>query len=335
MGVFVADSCLFRNHSEIRSCESGKREARAVLFAAMHTKAFPYISLLGFIWGANLVVSRFGIGQFGSVVFAGLRLVIAGLAFVLVYAFSSRQLSRDRNLWRHAAILGFIGTAIPMTAMLSSLNFQSAGLSALLITTAPAFIALASHFFLPDEKLTRYKGIGVLMALTGALLVVGLGETGLAEQKEADPIGYLLVFTAIVFETTGAIYIRKYMRNMDIFDVTAIRVSVAGIIVLPLGLIFQGFEGGNVTGQGIISLLYAALAAAFMGQFLAFYITQRFGTTAFSLTAYIIPVVAAILGVLLLDETVTVWMAVGLVLIAIGIKLINRRDVAAVIQDPL
>lgn len=298
----------------------------------MHTKAFPYISLLGLLWGANLVVSRFGVGQFGSVVFAGLRLVIAGLAFALVYALSSRTMPRNRQLWRHAATLGIIGTAVPMTAMLSSLNFQSAGLSALLITTTPAFMALAAHFLLPDEKLNLFKGIGVLSALTGAMLVVGLGETGLADQ-EANPIGYLLVFTAVVFETAGAIYIRKYMRNLEIFDVTAIRVSVAGLIVLPLGLILQGFDASNVTTQGFVALLYAALAAAFVGQLLAFYITQRFGATAFSLTAYIVPVAAAVLGVVLLDETVTLSMGIGLALIAFGIMLINRKNGVMVVQD--
>ena len=301
----------------------------------MHTKAFPYILLLGTLWGSNLVISRFSVGQFGSVVFAGLRLAIAGSAFILVYVFTSRKVPRDRNLWRHATTLGIIGTAVPMTALISSLNYQSSGLSALLITSAPAFMAVAAHIFLPDEKLTRFKGIGVILALMGALLIVGRGETGLADTTQANPIGYILVLITILFETTGAMYIRTFMQNLDTFDVTAIRVSVAGLVVLPLGLLWQGLDTANVTVQGVLGLLYATFAAAFFGQLLAFYITRRFGATAFSLTAYVVPVVAAVFGVILLDETVTIWMAAGLVFIITGIMLINRRDRATILQEPI
>lgn len=306
-----------------------------VSFAAMHTKAFPYIAVLGSLWGTNIVVSRFAVGQFGSVVFAGLRLALAAMAFVLVYAFSSRKLPRDRTLWRQAAFIGIIGTAVPMTALLSSLNFQSGGLTALLITTAPAFMAIAAHLFLPDEKLTRNKGLGVLIALLGALLIVGRGETGLSDSTQANPIGYLLVFTTILFETASAMYIRKNMQNLDAFDVTAVRVSVASLVVLPLGLFWQGLETDMVTPVGMLALFFAAFAAAFVGQLMAFYITQRFGATTYSLTSYVVPVVAAVVGVILLDETVTIWMAGGMLLIAFGIMLINRRDKMTVLQEPL
>lgn len=298
----------------------------------MHTKAFPYILLLGLLWGSNLVVSRFAVGQFGGVMFAGLRLAVAGLAFVLVFLVTSRPFPRDRRLWRHAATLGVLGTAVPMTSMVSSLQFQSSGVTALLITTSPAFMALAAHLFLPDEKLNRNKSIGVFLALSGALLIVSRGETGLAGTTVANPIGYLLVLIAILFETAGAMYIRTYMRQLDPFDVSAIRVCVAGLVVLPLGFLWQGIDAGQVTPQGIVALVYAGLAAAFAGQLMAFYVTQRFGATAFSLTAYIIPVVAAVLGVLLLDEKVTSWMGAGMVLVILGIMLINRRQKEAPVQ---
>ncbi|MCB0158950.1 MAG: DMT family transporter, partial [Caldilineaceae bacterium] len=69
---------------------------------------------------------------------------------------------------------------------------------------------------------------------------------------------------------------------------------------------------------------YASLVGALGGQFLAFYITRRFGATAFSLTSYLIPVVATVFGVLILGEIVTWGMVVGVVLIGSGVYLINR-----------
>ena len=58
----------------------------------------------------------------------------------------------------------------------------------------------------------------------------------------------------------------------------------------------------------------------------SFYIVKRFGATASAMTAYVIPVVASIGGYLLLDETITLGMVGGMVLIVMGIALINQRE---------
>ena len=291
----------------------------------MHTKAFPYIVLLGFIWGTNLVISRFGVGQLGGVLFTGLRLAAGSISFISVIVFTKKEWPRDGRLWKHAMVIGVIGTALPMTAILSSLQFQSAGVTAVLITTAPAFITLAAHFFLPDERLTLVKSLGVMLALSGAMVVVLRGETGLPDVEQASIWGYLLVLVNILMESATAVYVRRNMRQMDAFSVSSIRITTAALLVLPVGVATQGGNVTAVTPLGILALCYAGFIAVFFGQYLAFYITQRFGATAFSLTAYIIPVVAAITGVFLLGETITIWMLVGMLLVASGIMLINRQ----------
>lgn len=292
----------------------------------MHTKAFPYIGLLGLLWGSNLVVMRLGAGQFDPILFTGIRLLVASLAFVLVYTFSGRRLiPTDPKLWRSGAFLGVISTAVPMTAIIFSLTLQSSGVTALLITTAPAFISLAAHFFLPDERLNGRKSIGILLALSGAGLVVLRGESGLPDVSQGSPLGYALVLFAIGFETIGVVYIRKRMQQLSAFDVTAVRLTTAALIVLPLALLLRGFNISQVTTVGWLSLFYAALVGAFSAQMLAFHITKKFGATAFSLVSYVIPVVAAITGVLWLGETITGWMVAGMVLIGGGILLINGR----------
>jgi drug/metabolite transporter (DMT)-like permease len=261
----------------------------------MHTKAFPYIILLGFLWGTNLVVARVGVSQFDPMLFVGLRLLLASLAFIVVYTFSGRRvIPTDRKLWLSAAFLGVFSTAIPMTAMLTSLTYQSSGITALLITTAPAFITVAAHFSLPDERLNTRKVLGVLLALGGAGLIVVRGESGLPDVAQGSPVGYGLVLFAMLFETAGTIFIRQRMQQFSSFDVTAVRLTVAGLAVLPIALLLRGFDLSLVTTSGWVSLVYAALGGAFAAQMLAFYITKQFGATAFSLTSYVIPVVAAI-----------------------------------------
>lgn len=293
----------------------------------MSPQALPYIILLGILFGSTLVVSRFSVGQFQSLTYIGLRLTLAGLAHVVIYLFSKgRHWPRGRQLWGRSAVLGIFATAIPMTAIVSSLQFQSSGVTSVLVTTSPALTVLMAHFLLPDESLTRRKSLGVILALAGAVLLAIRGESGLPDVERASPVGYLLVMGAMVSASASTIYARKYMRDLDTFDVASVRMWVAALAIMPLSLLLVGFDLSQVTGQGYAALLYAAFVGTFAGMMLAFYNIQRFGATASALTAYVIPIVATLGGVLLLDETITSAMLLGMALIVGGVAIINRRQ---------
>lgn len=294
----------------------------------MTLQSLPYITLLGFLFGSTLVVSRFSIGQFAPTTYIGLRLSLAGLAFVLIYLIASRRRPwpTDRRLWKHAAVLGILGTAVPMTGFVSALQYLSSGLASVLITTGPAVTLLLAHIFLPDESLTRRKAAGVALALGGAVLLALRGESGLG--GSANPIGYLLIFMGILFGNSATIYARKYMRDFDSFDVTSIRMFAAALVVMPLSAVSVGFDLQAVTGAGYLALLWASIIGTFAGMLLAFYNIKRFGATVAAMTAYIIPIVAGLGGALLLDEKITPIMLVGMLLIVVGITIINRKKTA-------
>jgi drug/metabolite transporter (DMT)-like permease len=288
-------------------------------------QALPYILLLGFLFGSSLVASRFSVGQFQPVTYIGIRLVLASLCYVATYTFVRRRTwPRSASLWKRAALQGVFGTAIPMVTVISSLQFQSAGLTSVLMTASPAVTVLLAHFFLPDESLTPMKGAGVSLALGGAVLLVMLGESGLPGVSQANPLGYGLVALGILSGSSMTIYARKYMRNYDFFDVSSVRMFTAALVVMPLSALMVGVDLSGVDGRGCTVLLYAALAGTFIGQMLSFYSIKRFGATAASMPMYIIPVVATLGGALLLGERITGGMLVGMTLIAAGIALITN-----------
>jgi drug/metabolite transporter (DMT)-like permease len=288
-------------------------------------QALPYILLQGFLFGSTLVVSRFSVGQFEPTIYIGIRLVLASLCHVAVYSLvRNREWPRSPDLWRNAALLGLLGTAVPMVAIVSSLQFQSAGLTSLLLTAGPAVTVLMAHFFLPDETLNRTKGAGVVLALGGAVFLLALGESGLPDVSQASPLGYGLVLVAVSCGSGMTIYARKYMRDYDYFDVASVRMVTAALAVMPLSALLVGVNLSGVDARGYMALVYAALVGTFSGMMLAFYNVKRFGATASAMPLYVIPVVATLGGALLLGEQITAGMLAGVALIAAGIALINR-----------
>jgi drug/metabolite transporter (DMT)-like permease len=291
----------------------------------MTLQALPTIGLLGLVYGTTLIASRFGVGQFAPTTFIGLRLMLAGLGHAAVYLLGRRPLPRSRGLWRHATVLGTLGTAVPMIGIVGSLQFQSSGVTALLLTTGPAFTVLLAHFFLPDERLTRRAGMGVALALSGAALLALRGESGLADVRRASSLGYGMVLGAMIVVSMTLIYTRRYMRDLDRFDVGSVRMWTAAAVVMPLSALLVGVDVAGVDGRGVAALLFGGLVGSFAGMQLEFAAVQRFGATATAMTSYVIPIVAGVGGVLVLSEQFTLFMLLGMGLIVGGIALIQRR----------
>jgi drug/metabolite transporter (DMT)-like permease len=291
------------------------------------SQALPFILLQGFLWGTSLLASRYGVGQFHPTVFAGLRQLLASGAYLLVYLVSGgrRHLPRDVRLWRHAAVLGTIGTAAPMTCIISSMQYQSATVTSILLTAGPVITIVMAHFTLSDETLNRRKGLGAMIALGGACLLAARGESGLAEVGRADPLGYALVFLGMLFAGAASIYARRFMREMNTLDVASVRMFSAATLVLPLAVLSAGIDLQAVDTQGYLALAYAAVIGTFVAMGLSFYIVQRFGATAQATALYVTPVVTGLGGVLLLDEQITAGMAAGLGLVAVGLALIRQK----------
>ncbi|MCP5099577.1 MAG: DMT family transporter [Chloroflexi bacterium] len=293
----------------------------------MTAQALPYISFLGLLFGSTLVASRFSVGQFHPTTYIGLRLTIAGLSHVFIYMLVNQRYKwpTNRRLWLHGTIVGVMGTAVPMTFIVSSLQYLSSGIASILITTGPAITVIMAHLWLPDESLTKRKGAGVILALGGTMLLAARGESGIAGSGRANMIGYVMIITAVIFASAMTIYIRKYMRQYESFDVASIRMFVATLVVMPLSILFVGFDMQSVDSQGVMALVYAALIGTFGGLLLSVYNIKRFGATAAAMTAYVIPIVAGIGGVFFLDEQITLFMFIGMALIVAGIATINQR----------
>lgn len=293
----------------------------------MNPKSLPYVSLLALIFGSTLIVSRFSVGQFASLTYVALRILIASLCHVIIYAASSgRAWPRDRQIWRHAPVVGVLGTAIPMSFIVASLQYQSSGVTGLLLTAAPAFTVILAHFFLPDEHLNGHKAFGVALAISGAAGLVLLGESGLPDVQEANPLGYALVLLGILSGSISTIYARRYLLDVDSFDVASVRMWTAVVIVLPIAYLLTGLDLSQTSSSGYAALLYAGLIGTFGGMLLEFNIIQRFGATATAMTANLIPIVALIGGWLFLDEQITAGMIGAMVLIVSGVTIIMRSE---------
>jgi drug/metabolite transporter (DMT)-like permease len=287
-------------------------------------KALPYVILLGALFGSNLVLARYLLTQFQPIVLNSLRLVTASILFLGIFIFSpNRKIPHGRRFWLHAGVYGIFGLAIPMTAYITSLEYQSSGVTALLNTLGPVVTGVLSQIFLPGEPFTLRKIAGSIVAFGGAGLILVRGESGLAGIAHADWRGYAWIILGVVMGSAGYIYARRFLANDDPIDVAGVRMITAALFLVPVAGLTAGIDFSRVTTLSWLGVGYSALFGTFSAFLLEFFILKKFGAIATTQASYVIPVVATTLGFLLLREQVTFTMLGGMGAIFAGLALLN------------
>jgi drug/metabolite transporter (DMT)-like permease len=290
----------------------------------LNTKALGYILLVGVLFGSVTVTSRYMLTQLEPITYTGIRLSIAALAYLVVYLLHirGRHWPRDPLLWKRALLFGAVGDALPMMMIVGSMLYLSSGVTSILTTFFPVVTVVMAHFLLADEPLNTRKGIGVVLGMTGAVLIAALGETGLAEATAVNKTGYLLMGIASIIIGYTTIYARKYLTDYDTFETVSIRMFSAAIVSILLAVLIEGIDLHALQPAGYPALIYAAFVV-FFGFFIWFYVLQRFGVMISAMANYLPPIVAAAGGVLFLNEKITWGMVTGMLLIITGVVVIN------------
>jgi drug/metabolite transporter (DMT)-like permease len=274
-------------------------------------------------FGTGLTVSRLGLRQFDAIGYTGLRFGAAATAFA-VFLIARRRASwpRDLRFWTMAVLFGVVGTALPMLAIISSLQYLSSGTAAIVAAVGPSFAVVFAHFALRDERLSVRKIQGVIVACAGAAYLIVQKQTGLDVQT-SQGLGYGLLLGGLALSYGAIVTARRYLRGYDLFQVVGVQMVTAAAVLLPLAL--ARFSAARITDVTIaaITVVYGGAIgtfAAFLGRFA---LIKQFGATDAALIDYVVPVMATGGGLVILDERLTVTMVIGMVIILLGVRIVQ------------
>lgn len=289
-------------------------------------RELPYLILLGFLTGSNVVAARFILGQLEAPVFVTFRLIIVDICFLLIYRLSPKHpWPADKKIWFHGSIWGILGLAIPMTTFIAALHYLSSGVGSLLYTLSVVVTMILGQLFLGETNFSLRKLIGILIAFCGASLILIRGETGLAAFGQTDWRGYALVGVSLSSISFGYIYANKFLVDRKEIDVINVRIIAATIFLIPFTFFTVGFNISKLNYFGVLILLFAAIVGTLLTSLLEFIIIKRFGASKTSQATYITPVVASVLGAIFLGENITFTIIIGMAIIFLGIYLLNQK----------
>ncbi len=290
------------------------------------SSSLPLVILLGFLLGSTMVVSRFSLGQFDPLGYVALRFILTSLVILPLTLYQTRSLVFQRTeIWPHAIFVGIVGTALPFGAYISSLQYQSSGITSMLLTVTPIVTLLLAALFIKGEKITRRKILGSFIGLGGAVLLMAMGENGL-HLAEPDIRGYLLVSSGVLGSAFGIITLKKHLHQESILVVSLIRSLSAAILLTVIALATGGMDVSGVNLTGWLALGYASIAGTVATIMLQAKIVALYGPSRAAQAEYVTPLAAASLGIIFMGELISLPMVGGMALIFVGLHILSKKD---------
>ncbi|MBR5269588.1 MAG: EamA family transporter [Anaerotignum sp.] len=250
--------------------------------------------------------------------------VLATTVLFIITFFKDKKQLKLKN-WKD--IRYFVGTGIISFtffswAYMKAVNLTSLGVAAVLLYTAPTFVMLFS-ILLFGEKMTKTKGIVLLMTFVGCILVTGLLEGGAAVITwQGIGIGIAAGVGYALYSIFGTYAIRAGYGSLTISFYTFLMATVImTFLVEPVAVVSEITE----MGQWPLAISFALLTTVVP------YLTYTKGLSGLpaskaSVTATIEPVVAALLGIFVFHESVTMLKITGIVLVLSSVVVMSRQE---------
>ncbi|WP_299671229.1 DMT family transporter [uncultured Roseobacter sp.] len=286
-----------------------------------HMDAFGAAALIAFALhlAFNQVVIKVTNGGFNPVFAAGVR--SAGAVIVLILWMRLRAISlKVPRAAMPAGVLSGCLFALEFTCLFTALDFTTVSRASVIFYSMPVWLAIASHFLIPSDRLTGVRGIGLVLAMGGVALAL-LDRS----DSTASLTGDLLALTSAVCWAGIALCVKiTPLSTVPPAQQLMFQVVVSAPLLLIASLAF-GDLIRDLQPIHIAGMLFQIIAVASLGFLAWFWLMSIYPASSVASFSFLSPVFAVILGWLLLGEDVSAKVWVALVLVAAGIYLINRR----------
>jgi len=299
--------------------------------AAPQTRIWSAVLLTSLGWGTSLVVTRIALREgIAPLTIVGVTSAIAAAAVVLFLLFSRGGPSIGRIEVTMGVVMSILSVTLPFVSRSMALQYASAGFVGLASALVPLATVVLANFFLKDEplKLATVAGLGV--ALIGVAVLIFSGDSGIgAAGRPALAGGLALV--GVVSVALGAVYAKRYAGDYSVLGVAGIQFAIGAVLAFGASVMVHGIPAG-LSGAGWLSLLYIGLAGTFLPIVLFYWLLRHVTVTYTTVIGYLVPLVAVVVGVVVLGEELQAGLIVGGILILAGVIVTDRLRMRAIRQ---
>lgn len=274
------------------------------------------------IWGTTYLALRVGVTQFPPFLFSAIRFLFAGpILLALLYLFRRPQLP-TRKVIAQQAVSGLLLCTFGVGIVGWSEMFVSSGLAAIICSVMPIWVMLINFTISSDDQPAFPVILGLAIGLCGIVLIF------LEHVSEfTDPnytFGIFTTFAGNICWALGTVWVKRKTEATDPFIAAGLQMFFGGLFLIPMSLIFDDYSTITTSSDMLVALVYLILFGSVAAYASYSYAIKKLPVTLVSLYAYINPIVAVILGALLLSERLNLRIGIGILITLAGVYVVNR-----------
>ena len=274
------------------------------------------------IWGTTYLALRIGVTQFPPFLFSMIRFLSAGPILVVFMLTAGKASWPDKKTLFNQAICGLLMITMGISVVGWSEMYISSSVAAVICSVMPIWTILINLVVSKDERPNWLIALGAVTGLSGIVMIFG---EHLAEFSDSNyRTGIVLIFMANLSWAIGSIWIKKKNHNSNPFLNAGLQMLFGGLFLIPFSLFLDDYSSIHWSGEVISSLIYMILVGSVAAYACYSYAIKKLPMTIVSLYAYVNPIVAVILGWLILEEKLNTRIGIAILVTIAGIYFVNR-----------
>src|SRR5882762_320930 len=296
--------------------KAGLHSHGAGLMAALKGKALIAYLIVCVFWGSTYLAIKIGVTELPPFLFAGLRFFVAGVLLLIIARALGDPLPR-KNDWKTLTIVGLLLLAGGNAFVVWSEQYVGSGIASIFVVTVAMWTALFDAIIPGGSSDLNWRIVaGLLLGFLGTLLLVGATP---AEILAADKRGPLALTMASASWSLGTVYAKRHPTQASPYMGAAFQMIVGGAAVALVGTVLGEWASWHLSSRGIGAIAYLVVFGSIIGYSAYSYALRHASATIVGTYAYVNPVIAVLLGWLLLHEPVgpRTFVAMGMILVAV------------------
>jgi len=285
------------------------------------TRAVPTLFALGGVWGGSFLFIKVIVDETGPLEVVAGRLFFGALAVGAYVLVTRHKMIVTPSLVARVAILAMLANVMPFALISWGEQHIESGTASVLNAMVPIFTAVVAAVALDEEHFTRARLGGLLLGFVGVAVLTG---TESLDVTDAAVAGQLAVVGAALCYGLGAVYMRSLLREQDPVSLTMLQLVLALVIASVALVAVSGTPDYSLSLEAWGSLLVLGTLGTGIGYVAFVWLIENIGSVRASLVTYIVPVLALLLGWLVLDESIGVNTIAGFLLIIGGVATVMR-----------
>ena len=291
--------------------------------SSTNKKAFAAVIIVSFFWGTTYLVARVTVQHIPGLFLAGVRNLLAGSIIVLFFLLRGYKIP-PRKTMLQSALIGFVMVSFSSGLSTWSVQYISGGLAAIIGATIPLWIALFSMAINKKRKFSLPVLSGLLLGFAGIAIIF---YDHLAEMLDSSfRKGIILASISCVTWAAGSVYASSIKLKTNILFGAGLQMLFAGVFVTVASMLMG--ETTNLLQmprETWYGLFYLVIIGSVLTYSSYVYAISHLPPARVGVYAYINPIVAIILGNILLSERLSFLIACGALVTITGVYLVNSN----------